>query len=325
MFVFYLLVVSASALAYVPSTLYDVEDAENIFEDFINKYNKEYASEQEKQDRFNIFKEQLAIINKLRVKQPQALFDIHEHFDLTRDEFESRYHGYLPELSTIEPEKVIVRKNLPESFDWRENNAVTPIKDQGACGSCWAFSTTGTIEGAYAMKHKQLLSFSAQQLVACDDLDNKCRGGNMINALNYLQGAGGIQSETDYPYEAVNGTCKFDKSKVVAQITGQKAIQFGNDDETKQALIDNGPMSIAIWASSDEFRHYTGGVIKCPSGTYQNHAVLLVGYGKENGTPYWIIKNSWGQSRGDQGYWKVMQGNNPCGMDDVGGIVAQVA
>ncbi|KAI5632390.1 papain family cysteine protease domain-containing protein [Phthorimaea operculella] len=270
-------------------TLYDLEDAENIFENFINKYNKVYANEQEKQDRFNIFKERLAIVNKLRLEQPQASFDIQEYADLTKDEFESSHLGFLPQPATVEPENVIVRKNLPDSFDWRDHNAVTPVKDQGNCGSCWAFSTTGTIEGAYAIKHKKLLSFSEQQLVACDGSDDRCRGGFIDSALNYLKKVGGIETELDYPYEAVNGTCKFDKSKVSAQITGQKAFNFSSEDATKQALIDNGPLSI------------------------------------EKGTPYWVIKNSWGAGAGENGYWRVKQGDNPCGMDYNGGFLALVA
>ncbi|KAI5632389.1 papain family cysteine protease domain-containing protein [Phthorimaea operculella] len=290
MLIVYLLLLSFGAMAFVPPTLYDLEDAEDLFEEFINNYNKQYASEQEKQYRFNIFKENLAIVNKLRLEQPQALFDIQEHSDLTKDEFQSSYLGFLPKPSTIEAEKVIVKEDLPDNFDWRDHDAVTPVKSQGNCGSCWAFATTGTIEGAYAIKHKKLLSFSEQQLVACDGSDDRCHGGTTESALKYLKKAGGIETESDYPYEAVNGTCKFDKSKVTAQITGQKAFNFSSENATKQALIDNGPLSIG-----------------------------------KGGTPYWIIKNSWGARAGEKGYWKVMAGGNPCGMDYNGGVVAQVA
>ncbi|KAI5632391.1 papain family cysteine protease domain-containing protein [Phthorimaea operculella] len=330
LFYFMLLCALALSLAYVqPSpTLYDLEDAENIFENFINKYNKVYANEQEKQDRFNIFKERLAIVNKLRLEQPQASFDIQEHSDLTKDEFKSRYLGFLPLPSTIEPEKVTVLENLPDSFDWRDHHAVTPVKDQKDCSSCWAFSATGTMEGAYAIKHKKLLSFSEQQLIACDGWENGCNGGSPTQTINYCKNVGGIETESDYPYEDKNGTCKFDKSKVHAKIKGHVAFFFnGKDDETKQALINWGPMSIAVWGDSNEFYNYNGsGVIKCPSGTSDqiNHAVLLVGYGIEKSTPYWLIKNSWGTGSGDKGYWKVMQGNNPCGMDYNGGVVALV-
>ncbi|KAJ2943499.1 hypothetical protein O0L34_g16606 [Tuta absoluta] len=324
MFVLYLLVISASALAYVPSTLYDVEDAENIFEDFINKYNKEYASEQEKQDRFNIFKDNLKRINELRLSEKGKLasFDINHLSDWSEEDFQSIL-GLRPGPTSVVPERVDMTKAVPESFDWRQQQVFNPAKDQGKCGSCWAFSAIGGVEAAYAIKHKQLVGLSEQQLVDCDGYNAGCHGGFMNVALDYLKEVGGSMLESDYPYKAVEDNCTFDLSKVKVKILGQRAFDLSDTEATKQILVQNGPISIGVGADPN-WAHYTGGIFDCPDRS-MNHGVVLVGYGTENGVGYWIIRNSWSAKWGEQGYMRIKQSgtsvNSVCSMTRIPGSV----
>ncbi|KAJ2950758.1 hypothetical protein O0L34_g9019 [Tuta absoluta] len=306
---------SGYSLSYAqPSQkLYDLDEAESIFEDYIKKYNKEYVNEEEKQMRFTIFKEKLELVNKLMAEEGrQASFDVNHFSDWSQEEFESRYLGFVWDESTPVPNlSVNVTKDLPDSFDWREKNAVTPVKDQGQCGICWAFSLTGAIEGAYAIKHKKLLSFSEQQLLDCDT--HKCKGQSLYRAYLNLKWAGGMESESDYPYVGEAELCSFNSTEVKAQIVDKHFVPLDKDDDVKHALINYGPMSIIVHAG-EKFQNYNGnGILDCPADGKLNHAVLLVGYGTENGRNYWIIKNSWSSIWGDNGYIKVA-GDNPCGM-----------
>ncbi|VEN63981.1 unnamed protein product [Callosobruchus maculatus] len=211
---------------------------------------------------------------------------------------------------------------LPTEFDWRQKNAVTEVKDQGMCGSCWAFSTTGNVEGQYAIKYGKLLEFSEQELVDCDKLDDGCNGGLMDNAYRTIEKMGGLETEEDYPYEAENEKCHFVKSKSKVQLSGAVNISHDETDMAKW-LVKNGPIAIAINANAMQF--YVGGVshpwkMLC-SPKNLDHGVLIVGYGvhkypKFNKTlPYWIVKNSWGPRWGEQGYYRVYRGDGTCGLN----------
>ncbi|CAH1391945.1 unnamed protein product [Nezara viridula] len=209
---------------------------------------------------------------------------------------------------------------LPESIDWRQSGAVTPVKNQGSCGSCWAFSSTGAIEGQLFRKSGKLVSLSEQQLVDCSKSykNNGCGGGLMDRSFNYLKDAEGLESESSYPYEGVDSRCRYNKDKVVpgTKVKAYTDIQSLDDDALKAAVATVGPVSIAVSAGNMGFMFYEGGVFdgeSCSGGL--DHGILLVGYGSENGEDYWLVKNSWGPRWGENGFMKLTRAKkNVCGI-----------
>lgn len=218
---------------------------------------------------------------------------------------------------------------LTDSINWVEKGAVTPVKNQGQCGSCWSFSTTGALEGAYYIKYGKLESFSEQQLVSCDNFqhggkDHGCNGGLMDNAFMWIEKNGGLCLETDYPYtsgdtksaEACETTCSIVSN---SEITNYVDVE-SNSDEAMMMALNKQPVSIAIQADQKDFQLYKSGVFTGTCGTKLDHGVLVVGYGSSDGEDYYLIKNSWGTTWGDQGYIKLGRGseyNNgegQCGM-----------
>jgi len=214
-----------------------------------------------------------------------------------------------------------------DSVDWSAAGDVTPVKDQGSCGSCWAFSTTGNIEGQWALAGNKLTSLSEQNLVDCDHkcctfeneqaCDAGCDGGLPQNAYEYVISAGGIDTEDSYKYEGYDGTCRFKPASVGAKIANWTFVSK-NEDQIAAYLVANGPLSIAVDAI--EWQFYVGGVFYLPCGTDLDHAVLLVGYGVETNIffqnmPYWTVKNSWGSWWGSSGYIYVEKGVGECGIN----------
>jgi C1A family cysteine protease len=206
---------------------------------------------------------------------------------------------------------------IPESVDWRNNNSVTPVKDQGQCGSCWSFSTTGSLEGIYAIQTGELVSFSEQQLVDCDNLrhggnDHGCNGGLMDNAFSWIHDNGGLCSEESYPY--ISGSGETEKCQTTCDLLPRSKIQSWVDvaasDKALMTAIAQQPVSIAIEADQKDFQFYQSGVLTSECGTTLDHGVLVIGYGTENGEDYYLVKNSWGTSWGDEGYIKLGRGPN---------------
>ncbi|KAG8497874.1 hypothetical protein CXB51_007206 [Gossypium anomalum] len=315
--------------------------AEHHFSLFKARFKKSYASEEEHDYRFKVFRANLRRAERHQKLDPSATHGVTQFSDLTPGEFRKRFLGLrrlrLPEDANQAP--ILPTDNLPEDFDWREKGAVTPVKNQGSCGSCWSFSTTGALEGANFLATGKLVSLSEQQLVDCDhecdpeeagSCDSGCNGGLMNSAFEYTLKAGGLMREEDYPYTGTDrGTCKFDKSKIVAKVANFSVVSL-DEDQIAANLVKNGPLAVAINAVF--MQTYIGGV-SCPyiCSKRLDHGVLLVGYGSAGyapirlkDKPHWIIKNSWGETWGENGYYKICRGRNVCGVDSLVSTVAAV-
>merc|ERR1712019_100392 len=205
-------------------------------------------------------------------------------------------------------------EDLAVSVDWRTKGAVTPVKDQGQCGSCWAFSTVAGLEGAWEIGTGSLVSLSEQQLVDCDRQDQGCSGGLMENGFSYARGVA-MCTESSYGYTARAGSCRASScSEGIPRggVTGYQKV--GGSEQALMSAVQQQPISVAIEADQSAFQRYSGGVLTYGCGQQLDHGVTVVGYGDENGTPYWKIKNSWGRSFGEAGYIRVGRQGNQCGV-----------
>merc|ERR1719267_540910 len=242
---------------------------------------------------------------------------MNEFGHLTWEEFRARFNlgTPMPENAFPAGDKLHTGEGMvaPSSVDWTTKGAVTPVKNQGQCGSCWAFSTTGSLEGEFFLKNGNLQSFSEQQLVSCDDNgDQGCNGGLMDNAFGWIKENGGLCSESSYPYTAQTGTCKSGCTNVPNSAPSTHTDVAKNEQALMTAVAQQ-PASIAIEADQSGFQFYSGGVFTGNCGTNLDHGVLAVGYGTESGSDYWKVKNSWGATWGDQGYIMLQRGKSQNG------------
>ncbi|CEF63690.1 Cathepsin F [Strongyloides ratti] len=293
------------------------------FTDYLKLYNKSYSSQYEMKKRFRIYKKNLQAIDFWNFnEQGTAVYGETEFMDLTPNEFKDIMVPYVWDTSIKPPNVADVSQykndNIPEAFDWREHNAVTEVKNQMNCGSCWAFSVTGNIEGAWAIKKGKLISLSEQELLDCDVIDQACNGGLPSQAYKEIIRIGGLESEAKYPYHHTKDTCAWDSSMKAVYINDSITIP-PNEDEMKIWLFKNGPISVGVNANPLQFyRHGISHPWKmfC-SPLFLNHGVLIVGYGEEKNKPFWIIKNSWGTKFGESGYYRLFRGANVCGVREM--------
>ncbi|PIA30343.1 hypothetical protein AQUCO_05600048v1 [Aquilegia coerulea] len=273
----------------------------------------------EKHRRFNVFKENVNYIHHFNKKDAPYKLKLNKFGDMTSHEFKSVYAGSKVKhhrmfqgnrrgTGGFMHEKV---ENLPPSIDWRKKGAVTPVKDQGQCGSCWAFSTVVAVEGINQIKTKNLVSLSEQELIDCDTKENQgCNGGLMELAFEFIQQNGGLTTERVYPYKADDGTCDTNlmgNSNLVT-IDGHENVP-ANDENALMKAVANQPVSVAIDAGGSDFQFYSEGVFSGDCGTELDHGVAVVGYGTTiDGTKYWTVKNSWGAEWGEQGYIRMQRG-----------------
>lgn len=289
------------------------------FRAWVQSHAKEYLDRAEEYEkRFKIWLSNLEYIVQYNAKRTSHWLHLNSMADLTTEEFKARYLGYDASKrqanslrSTPFRYKDVDPASLPQEIDWRAQGAVTEVKNQGMCGSCWAFATTGAVEGVNYVVTKELLSLSEQELVDCDrDQDKGCSGGLMDYAYQWIIDNGGIDTEEDYPYQGTEGTCVLKKQKrKVVTIDGYEDVPENDEVSLKKAAAHH-PVAVAIEADAKSFQLYGGGVYDdTECGTALNHGVLVVGYGRDKaqGT-YWVVKNSWGAEWGDQGYIKLKMG-----------------
>jgi cathepsin L len=294
---------------------------QNAFESFKAQYAKKYLNAEE-QHRYTVFKSNLDFINSWDEKEKGFSVAMNEFGDLSNEEFTRIYNGM--NIKLRESDIVYEPSVTGVDVDWRTKGAVTPVKNQGQCGSCWSFSATGSMEAAHFLATGRLVSLSEQDLVDCSvpEGNQGCNGGWMDQAFEYVIKNHGIDTESSYPYKATGpNTCQFNAADIGATISGYQDVPRGSEAGLQNAA--NGrPVSVAIDASHSSFQFYKTGVYyeaQC-SATALDHGVLVVGYGSE-GADYWIVKNSWGPSWGNKGYINMSRNrNNNCGIASAASI-----
>lgn len=289
-------------------------------------YGKHYSITTEEQYRYETFLENKHYIAHRQPHVSHSL-NLNEFADIGREEWSSRFTKS-DKQSNIQWQPIPQPPVIALEVDWRDPNknpehmvAVNPVKNQQQCGSCWAFSTIASVETRWAIAKKQLVSLSEQELVDCSTSfgNNGCNGGLMDQAFQYIIANGGVCSEQSYPYTAADGTCQSSTCKSLATISNYNDVQPMNETQLLFASL-GGTVSIAIEADSQDFQFYSGGVFNSPNcGTNLDHGVAIVGFGhdSQSGLDYWIVRNSWGPSWGEQGYIRIVRGQNMCGLAQV--------
>jgi C1A family cysteine protease len=301
--------------------LYDSDEEWTHFINFQKNFAKTYGTVEELFERFKIFKTNLNnIIHHNTHYTNNFTMGINKFSDLTPDEFKTLYVGKFDQYMYTDTYgcnlfKTNVNSILPESVDWRYNGAVTSVKDQGQCGSCWAFSATAAIEGAWAIATHELVDLSEQELVDCATGltygSNGCNGGQMEGGFKYAIKYG-ICSSDSYPYEAKQNDCK--KCESVFSPESCKDVK-PNDETSLRVAVSKQPVSVAIEADTRYFQFYSSGILDSANcGTNLDHGVLAVGYGTDAGKDYWLVKNSWSSSWGENGYVRIAANTGGAGI-----------
>jgi KDEL-tailed cysteine endopeptidase len=310
---------------------------ESKFFDWMQEHKIQFKNGAEFAYRLSVFRENLDYIMNHNAKESTYELGTNAYSHLTSEEFADFFHlGSLrPPMLRRSTEFVHSApsdlSSLPASVDWTTvPNVVTPVKDQGNCGSCWSFSATGAIEGAYGIKYQQQAyskGFSEQELVSCDTTDAGCNGGWMDDAFAWAQKNGGLPTEQDYPYTSgtsgQSGSCQKTGHVMIAASTPSGYVDVKTKDvNAMMAAVAQQPVSIAIQANQKDFQNYKSGVLTGTCGQRLDHGVLNVGYGVYTDaaqTPYWKVKNSWGTSWGMQGYILIERSSaDKCGVLDAG-------
>lgn len=293
------------------------------FNDWKRTHGKSYESDEIEMSRQLIWESNKNYVdnhNNVAAERLGFTLAMNSFADMETAEFKAMFNGLIPRDYTnyVSPDVHVFNGSAPSTMDWRDKGVVTPVKNQGQCGSCWSFSTTGSLEGQHALKTGTLVSLSEQQLMDCSTAEGNhgCKGGLMDNAFRYLE-THKDETEAEYPYRAEDGFCHYKASEGVTGCTGYKDIMRGSESDLMDAVGTVGPISVAMDAGHKSFQLYHSGVYNEPecSSTRLDHGVLAVGYGTYEGTPYWLIKNSWGTVWGMEGYFMITRDStNMCGI-----------
>lgn len=304
---------------------------EREFFNHMQNFKLNFANGQEFVKRLQIFASNLDLFEKHNADPTQTFkMGVNQFTHMTHDEFMDAVHvggTRIPNLRRNPNGPVHVAKDkasLPSQVDWVAAGAVTAVKNQGNCGSCWAFSANGALEGAYAIKHGKQVVLAEQQLVSCDKVDGGCNGGWMDDAFNWAKGNGGVCPESAYPYTSgttgKTGTCITGCSVE----PGTAPVGWTDVSQSEAALMSavaQQPVSVAIQANQLAFQTYKSGVLTGTCGDRLDHGVLAVGYGTLDGVDFWKVKNSWGTSWGMDGYILIARADNKCGIQDAASYV----
>jgi C1A family cysteine protease len=294
------------------------------FNQFSDKFNKDYESKMQEVMASFFFKRNNAILEDLKNMNLPFKVGITKFHDMSSSDFKNKYLTFTPDkedfmgsngASFLEiSAESFKTEGLPTSVDWRIKNILTPIREQGTCGGCWAFSTVSNIETMILKKYGQTVDLSEQSFINCVSRNVGCSGGNMKNALIWAQGINGLISESSQPYQSTTLSCDSTGVDNGFKVASYSKLATIDEDKIAAFIVMNGPVSAALNANSLQFYH--SGIYDIPDCdvTQTNHAVNIVGYGVENGKPYWIIRNSWGADWGENGYFRIARGKNMCGI-----------
>jgi len=278
-----------------------------------NEFGRSYNDEAEDAYRRKVFEANLEIAAQQQQLNPEAEFGATMFSDWTPEEFKEAMLNYVPSNETLpEFDLSTLPVEVSASKDWT-GAATTPVKNQGQCGSCWAFSAVEQIESDLMLQHGTKIELAPQELVDCTSRGsgsrrNGCQGGFPSAGYQVIQALGGIEKESDYRYTARNGVCRYSRSKAAVKVTDYKSVGRGSENAMKQYVGSSGPLSVCVDASS--WNSYRGGVMTS-CGRSVDHCVQLVGYG-ESGSSYWKVRNSWGSRWGENGYIRLRIGGNLC-------------
>jgi len=306
-------------------------EAKSEFSKWKTAFKKVYDNVKEEEHRLSVWLSNLETVVKHNIEYDLGLqtyrMGLNHLSDMNATEVKQQLNGYMHSAKKLrfQPRKgatfmaSLQNETLAANVDWRQHGYVTDVKNQGQCGSCWSFSTTGALEGQMFRKTGKLVSLSEQNLVDCSGPEGNmgCNGGLMDDAFEYIKLNDGIDSEDSYPYEGVQGQCRYNKTNRAGEDVGFVDVKQGCEHSLKRAVATQGPVSVAIDASHRSFQMYAGGVYYEPecSSDQLDHGVLVVGYGEEDGHKFWLVKNSWSADWGDNGYIKMARGkHNMCGI-----------
>ncbi|XP_058095717.1 ervatamin-B-like [Magnolia sinica] len=296
----------------VPCRVQENDGLIDRYNKWMDRYGRIYKNSSEKELRFKIYSQNVEFIDFINSKNYSYKLVDNKFADLTNEEFRATYLGFLKPVDHVGNGRFMYENvtDVPSSIDWRKKGAVTEIKDQGLCGSCWAFSAVAATEGITQIKSGKLVSLSEQELVDCDvnGEDEGCNGGFMNNAFQFIKNNGGLTAEENYPYTGMDGSCDTKKLQShVAKICGYENVP-ANSESSLLAAAAKQPVSVAIDAGDLDFQFYLEGIYDGSCGTQLNHGVTVVGYGEGEGEKYWLVKNSWGVIWGEDGYIRMKRG-----------------
>jgi len=283
---------------------------ESDFQAWMSDHGRVYATTEEYAQRFQIYQQSVEKVNVLNNNQYGVVYELNKFADWSEEEFRGIL-GTTPSGVESEALENAPLDTAPAAFDWCQQGRCTPIKDQGQCGSCWAFATTENIESVHAIAGMGLPVLSPQQIVDCDKGEHGCGGGDPAQAYGYVRTQGGLDTSASYPYTGVQGGCRFNANTVGAKISGDKNGYGGSENQMAANLASTAPFSVIVDAQQWQF--YKSGILKASQcGQSLDHAVVAVGYSETD--KYWRIRNSWGASWGESGFIRLEFGTNTCGI-----------